>query len=80
MANRIEAAHRMTLAWLRSRLAGYPILRAPQLAPGTPLTTFEMTIHYTWTKEELSGGLNQMPAPPGVPDLLGADARRVTGT
>lgn len=74
MADRIEAAHRTTLAWLRSRLAGYPILRAPQLAPGTPLTTFEMTIHYIWTKEELSGGLNQMPAPPGVPDLLGADA------
>lgn len=73
MANRIEAAHRITLAWLRSRLAGYPILRAPQLAPGAPLTTFEMTIHYIWTKEELSGGLNQMSAPPSVPDLLGAD-------
>lgn len=74
MANRIEAAHRTTLAWLRSRLAGYPILRAPQLAPGTPLTTFEMTIHYIWAKEELSGGLNLMPAPPGVPDFLGAEA------
>lgn len=74
MANQIEAAHRMTLAWLRSRLAGYPILRAPQLAPGTLLTTLEMTIHYIWTKEELSGGLNQIPAPPGVADLLGADA------
>ncbi len=74
MANRIEAAHRMTLAWLRSRLAGYPILRAPQLAPGTPLTTLEFTIHYIWPKEERSGGLNQTPAPPGVPDLLGADA------
>ena len=74
MANRIEAAHRTTLAWLRSRLAGYPILRAPQLAPGTPLTTFEMTIHYIWAKEEFSGGLNLMPAPPCVPDLLGADA------
>lgn len=73
MANRIEDAHRVTLEWLRSRLAGYPILRAPQLAPGTPLTTFKMTIHYIWTKEELAGGLNQMPAPPGVPDLLGAD-------
>lgn len=71
MASRIEAAHRMTLAWLRSRLAGYPILRAPQLAPGTPLTTFEMTIHYIWAKEEFSEGLNQMPAPPGVTDLLG---------
>lgn len=74
MANRIEAAHRTTLAWLRSRLAGYPILRAPQLAPGTPLTTVEMTIHYIWAKEEFSAGLNQVPAPPGVPVLLGADA------
>lgn len=74
MASRIEAAHQMTLAWLRSRLAGYPILRAPQLAPGTPLTTFEMTNHYIWTKQELSGALNQMAAPPGAPDLLGANA------
>lgn len=74
MASRIEAAHRMTLAWLRSRLAGYPILRAPQLAPGTPLTTFEMTTQYIWTKRELSGGLNQMAAPPGPADLLGANA------
>ena len=74
MASRVEAAHRMTLAWLRSRLAGYPILRAPQLAPGTPLTTFEMTIHYIWTKRELSSALNQMAAPPGVPALLGANA------
>ncbi|SDR75505.1 hypothetical protein SAMN04488570_0275 [Nocardioides scoriae] len=72
MANQIETAHRMTLAWLRSRLAGYPILRAPQLAPGTPLTTFEMTIHYGWAKEEFSAGLNQLPAPPSVPNLLGA--------
>ena len=75
MANRIEAAHRITLTWLRSRLAGYPILRAPQLAPGTPLTTFEMTNHYIWTKQELSAGLNLMPAPPGVTDLLGAKAK-----
>lgn len=74
MASRVEAAHRMTLAWLRSRLAGYPILRAPQLAPGTPLTTAEMTIHYIWTKQEFHGGLNQVAAPPAVPDLLGASA------
>ncbi|MGM7423944.1 hypothetical protein [Cellulosimicrobium sp. CpK407] len=75
MASRIEASHRVTLEWLRSRLAGYPILRAPQLAPGTPLTTYEMTIHYIWTKVELSRGLNLTPAPPGVADFLDADAK-----
>lgn len=74
MASQIEAAHRMTLAWLRSRLAGYPLLRAPQLAPGTPLTTFEMTTEYIWTKEELAGGLHLTAAPPGHADLLGASA------
>ena len=75
MANRIEAAHRLTLTWLRSGLAGYPILRAPQLAPGTPLTTFEMTNHYIWTKQERSAGLNLMAAPPSVTDLLCAEAK-----
>lgn len=74
IANRIEAAHRATLAWLRSRIAGFPILRAPQLAPGTSLTTFEVTTHYTWTKQELMSGLDRLPAPPGVPTLLDADS------
>lgn len=74
-ANKVEAAFRYTLGWLRSSLSGYPILRAPQLAPGTPLTTFEMTSEFVWTKDELRSSLNQLPAPPSVPQLLGADAR-----
>ncbi|KRF16845.1 hypothetical protein [Nocardioides sp. Soil796] len=73
-ANKVETAFRYTLGWLRSSLAGYPILRAPQLAPGTPLTTFEMTSEFIWTKDELRSSLNQLPAPPSVPQLLGADA------
>ncbi len=73
MTAKLEGAHRVTLGWLRSSLAGYPILRAPQLAPSTPLTTGEMTTRYIWSKEEFASGLNQRPAPPSVPDLLGAD-------
>jgi hypothetical protein len=74
MAAKLERAHRITLGWLRSSLAGYPILLPPQLAPSTPLTTREMTPRYIWHKEELASGLNQRIAPPSVPDLLGADA------
>lgn len=73
-AAKLEGAHRVTLGWLRASLAGYPILRAPQLAPSTPLMTEEMTTGYIWSKEEFASGLNQRPAPPSVPDLLGADS------
>ncbi|MFJ2758757.1 hypothetical protein ACIO3S_24375 [Nocardioides sp. NPDC087217] len=74
-AAKLEGAHRVTLGWLRASLAGYPILRAPQLAPGTPLTTEEMTTRYIWSKEEFASGLNKQPAPPAVPGLLGADSK-----
>lgn len=72
-AARLEGAHQLTLGWLRASLAGYPILRAPQLAPNTPLTTEEMTTRYIWSKGEFASGLNRQPAPPSVSDLLGAD-------
>jgi len=75
-AGRIENAHRRTLGWLRSSLAGYPILRAPQLAPGSPLTTLEITRHFIWPKEEFAAGLNRLIAPPEVAELLGADGPR----
>lgn len=74
-AAKLEGAHRVTLGWLRASLAGYPVLRAPQLAPGTPLTTEEMTTRYIWSKEEFASGLNRHPAPPAVPGLLGADSK-----
>ena len=73
-ARRIEEAHSVSLAWLRSSLAGYPMLRAPQLAPGTPLTTNEMSTGFIWHKQELAAGLNLRSSPPRVADLLGADA------
>lgn len=73
-ARRIEDAHGVSLAWFRSSLAGYPMLRAPQLAPGTPLTTNEMTTRFVWHKQELAAGLNLLSSPPNVADLLGADA------
>lgn len=74
MAAKLERAHRITLGWLRSSLAGYPLLRAPQLAPSTPLTTGEMTPRYIWFKEDFASGLHERVAPPSVSDLLGADA------
>lgn len=73
-ASMLENAHRLTLGWLRSSLPRYPILRAPQLAPGTPLTTYEMTTHFIWPKHEFAEGFGRHSTPPHVPDLLGADA------
>lgn len=71
-AHRVEQAHRHTIAWLRSRLPGYPMLSAPQLAPGTPLTTLEFTTRLSWTPHERGQGLQFMPAPAGAGPALQA--------
>lgn len=71
-ARRVERAHRVTVAWLRSRLPGYPLLPAPQLAPGTPLTTEEFTHRLSWARDERRAGF-QFQDPPTEPlDALGA--------
>jgi hypothetical protein len=62
-AQRVESAHRDTVAWIRSRLPGYPLLPAPQLAPRTPLTTVEFTWRLIWTPGERSRGLQFQRAP-----------------
>jgi hypothetical protein len=74
-ARRIEQAHSVSLAWFRSSLPGYPMLRAPQLAPGSPFTTEEVTTKFVWHKQEFAAGLNVLSSPPNVADLLGADAK-----
>ncbi len=72
-SSRVEGAHRLTIAWLRSRLPGYPRLPAPQLAPGTPLTTAEFTHRLIWAPGERAQGLQFRESPPQVADALGAD-------
>lgn len=74
-ASLVEGVHRVVIAWLRSRLPGYPLLPAPQFAPGTPLTTNEFTYRLPWTREELGAGF-QFQNPPTEPlEALGANAR-----
>jgi hypothetical protein len=63
-ARRVDSAHRDTVAWLRSRMPGYPSLPAPQLAPGTPLTTVEFTPRLTWIPGERERGLQFHSVPP----------------
>lgn len=74
-ANAVEGAHHVTVAWLRSRLPGYPLLPAPQLARGTPLTTDEYTYRLTWTRDELAAGFQFQDPPSQAVELLGASAR-----
>lgn len=69
-AERVEAANRLTIAWLRARLPSYPRLPAPQLAPGTPLTTDEFSHRLVWTHAERAQGLQLQDAPRGVADVL----------
>ncbi len=71
-ASYVEGVHRVTIAWLRSRLPRYPQLPAPQLGRGTPLTTDEFTYRLPWTREELAAGF-QFQDPPTKPlQVLGA--------
>lgn len=70
-ARQLGSAHRMTVAWFRSRLPGYPMLKAPQLCPNTPDTTEEWTFELVWTRDERQRGLQFQPQPPDVSVLLG---------
>ncbi len=65
-AQRVEGAHRLTIAWLRSRLPGYPNLPAPQLTLGTPLTTNEFTYRLIWAPGERGQGLQFREPPPEI--------------
>ncbi len=49
---RLEQAHRVTLAWFRSRLPGYPLIPAPQLGRETAYTTHEYSPRFIWTPDE----------------------------
>lgn len=79
-ARRVEMAHRSTVAWFRSRLPGYPLILAPQLVPGTPLTTLELTSRLIWTRDELRRGLQFQGSPAEVGselDVRGLPARNL---
>jgi hypothetical protein len=72
-ASQVEHGHRLTVAWYRSRLSGYPLILAPQLAPNSPLTTFEMTDRLIWLPDERTRGLQFEARPPGVDGVLGVE-------
>lgn len=75
-AQQVERAHRETVAWVRSRLPGYPALLAPQLAPGTPLTTREFTWRLQWMPDERKRGLQFEMAPVQVAQALQAGGQQ----
>lgn len=72
-AVRAEAAHRLTIAWLRARLPGYPTLPAPQLAPGAPLTNPEFSYRIIWQPGERGGQLHLRDVPDEIAEALRAD-------
>jgi hypothetical protein len=70
-AQRVEAAHRLTVAWLRSRIPGYPSLPALQLTRGTNFTTQEFTPRLTWTSGERGREFQFQDPPNELQDALG---------
>jgi hypothetical protein len=83
-ARRVEIAHRITVAWLRSRLPGYPNLPAPQLARGAPLTAEEADYELVWTRDERAQGFQFQNPPSQISHILeaapAAQHRLVGGT
>jgi hypothetical protein len=71
-ALRVEAAHRLTVGWIRSRLPRYPLIPAPQLAQNTPLTTSEYTERLVWGPREATSGLQFAEVPAALGTLLQA--------
>jgi len=72
-AQRVELAHRVTIAWIRSKLPRYPIILAPQITLGSPRTVDELGGHLIWRREDLQAGYQFDAAPPRLSDLLGLD-------
>lgn len=71
LALQVERAHRRMVAWLRSRMPGFPFVHAPpQLVEGAPKTTREFTFELVWLREERQAGLQVTSAPAGVSDAL----------
>ncbi|XCM29667.1 hypothetical protein ABXI76_09965 [Streptomyces parvus] len=70
-AQAVETAHRTTIAWLRSRMHGYPQLPAPQLAPGTTLTASDFSYRLQWQPNERALGFRNQDSPP-VGEILQA--------
>ncbi len=71
-ALRVETAHRVTIAWLRARMPGYPNLPAPQLALGAPLTAGESDFELVWTREERAQGMQFQDPPVQIGQILQA--------
>lgn len=72
---RLEGAHRLTIAWLRARLPGYPQIPVPQLVPGSPHTTEEFTYDLVWERRIFGQGLQFVDPVPGVSATLGLTGR-----
>lgn len=77
-AHAVERAQRTTFAWLRSRLPGYPMLRMPQLAPDTHLTTQSFSASIIWSPTEFAERHQFDASPRYVPAQLGATPTQAT--
>lgn len=72
--HRVGEAAIITTGWYRSRIPGYPRLNVPHLAKGSALTTHEFTLRIPWRGQELGRGLQLLPEPPAIPNLLAYDS------
>jgi cell fate (sporulation/competence/biofilm development) regulator YlbF (YheA/YmcA/DUF963 family) len=77
LAEQVEVAHRALVAWLRSRLPGYPLILTPHLVRDTIYTTEDYTYKYPWLRADLAAGLQFHPRPVLVADLLSAPDSRL---
>jgi hypothetical protein len=72
---RLAQAYLWTVEWWRSRLPGYPAMPVPQLARNGPLSSDELPLRVPWRDDLRRRRLQFSPAPPFVPNVLGAAAQ-----
>lgn len=72
LAEQVEVAHIATVAWIRSRLPGYPMINAPQLVRDSSWTTEQWTHRYPWRRADRGAGLQYQSRVDAIGALLGS--------
>lgn len=77
MARQVELAHRATVAWIRAKIPGYPMLNAPQFARDSAWTTEQWTHRYQWLRSDFAAGLQFQTQLETIDPILGSPAGSV---
>jgi hypothetical protein len=73
-AGAIQAGGSLLVEWIRSRIAGYPLLHVPHLGAGSPRVELSLDRRWPWPKALRGRGLQLSNPPPNIPAAFDVDA------